>query len=201
MIYIGFVSRMLLALIFLAAAGGKSTTPGSLSKTIRAIGIPSVLAPLATWLVLACEGILGVLFALGAFPVVTSIAAALLLLIFIGISIQVTLSHRTIPCNCFGKSDTSLGAGTLLRAFLLLLTVSTYALSIPASTSAWWPTTLESVVSLSTCVIGALLLGRWLLIAKGLTTLVIERHHWDQDVRQERLAREEFSAKFTKGGM
>jgi hypothetical protein len=57
MIYLTFISRALLALVFIASAAGKSRHPGVLQETIRKIGFPSRLARIAGPLVISYEAI------------------------------------------------------------------------------------------------------------------------------------------------
>jgi uncharacterized membrane protein YphA (DoxX/SURF4 family) len=175
MIYLTFISRALLALVFIASAAGKSRHPGVLQETIRKIGFPSRLARIAGPLVISYEAIEAALFALGIFPQLASVGVVALLLVFIAISFRAFRSQQVIPCNCFGASETPLGMQTLARAVLLLLPASIYAVSTWRSTSAWWPTTFEVALPLLGLVIGAMLLARWLLAVEAVATYVVER--------------------------
>jgi uncharacterized membrane protein YphA (DoxX/SURF4 family) len=175
MTYLIFISRMLLALVFIASAAGKTRNPGALQDTIRKIGFPSRLAQIAGPLVIGYEAILAVLFALGIFPQIASVGAVVLLFVFIIISLSASRSQQMIPCNCFGVSVTPLGKQTLARAFLLLLPSAIYALSTWRSPAVWWPTTLEIALPLVSLIMGAILLARWLLAARTIATYVVER--------------------------
>jgi uncharacterized membrane protein YphA (DoxX/SURF4 family) len=127
MTYLTFISRALLALVFIASAAGKSRHPGVLQETIRKIGFPSRLAQVAGPLVIGYEAILAVLFALGIFPQLAAVGVVALLFVFVAVSLSASRSQQVIPCNCFGVSETPLGKQTLARAVLLLLPASIYA--------------------------------------------------------------------------
>jgi len=140
-------------------------------KTIYRLGLPSGLVPAVAWLNILYETILGGLFFWGVFPLFASIAALLLLLVFIGVSIIVMVRHQKIACNCFGQSESPLGYETLIRAMVLIVPVIVYYLSSLTARSTWWPTTIDLALSLLSLVIGIILLTRWLLEGKSILTL------------------------------
>jgi len=175
MIYAGFVSRLLLAIVFWTAAIGKISEQGAFAGTLRQLGIPPRLSRQTTWLVVIYEAALGLLFALGAWPEIADGAAIALLVVFVGLSISAMMTHATIPCHCFGKSSTHLGSATLSRAALLVLPVGLYYLSYHLGAASWWPTSLSTAITTASLAIAALLFARWLLAARVVKDLVTER--------------------------
>jgi len=179
MAYIEFGTRILLAAVFLAAAVSKARSPASLAETIRRIGVDSRLTMATAWGVIAYEAALGLLFALGVVPMITALAALALLVIFACVSLIAMKSRRTIPCNCFGASDTPLGAATLARSALLLLAIVLYYLGFRFVGLIWWPTSVDVAVSASSLAVAAALFGRWLLVIRDIAALVRDRHQRD----------------------
>ncbi len=175
MIYVGFASRLLLAIIFWTAATGKIGERAAFARTLRQLGIPPRLVPTTTWLVVIYEAALGLLFALGAWPAIALTAAIALLVVFASVSIIAMKARATIPCHCFGKSSTPLGSTTLLRSGLLLLPIGLYYLSYRLGTAPWWPTSLSTAITTASLAIAALLFARWLLAARTIMELVAAR--------------------------
>lgn len=168
---LGFVCRALLALVLLSAAAGKAHRPDAIRRTMRSIGIPRAFVQTAAWLLIAWETTLGILFALGAAPVATTLGALLLMTLFASVSIHVARQQRLIPCNCFGTSETPLGSQTLTQVVLLMLPVGGYYLAFRSPHSIWWPTTSDTVVSSLSLVIAAILFSRWLFALSSLALL------------------------------
>lgn len=136
-----FISRMLLAAVFLVAAAGKSRAPRAFARTIQQLGPRPSYAQRAAWLVMGYEGIIGLFLALGLAPLLTAAATLSLLLLFVGVSIYALVSHQRIPCNCFGQANVPLGGHTLTRTALLLMPTCALAWSARSVTQPWWPDT------------------------------------------------------------
>ncbi len=189
MIFIGFISRILFGIIFLIAAVRKAGNITVFAQTIYMIGFKEKLSRGISWLIVVYEAILGVLFLLGAFPFLAILLALMLLILFITVSIRAMLLHQKVRCNCFGRSESLLGAYTLRQATLLLLPVGSYYLSTFFGTSPWWPTSPEMIISSLSLVAGLLLLARWLLMAQAIVNLARSRQQSDKamvDIRTQR---------------
>lgn len=187
MVYLGFIARILFASVFLAAALGKAHNSAEFLNTIRSIGFRLRLAQVIAWLTIGYEAMLGVLFALGIFPILATLAASLLLALFASVSIRAAWSHQNIPCNCFGETETPLGNQTLIRAILLAFPVIVYYLSTRSTSTIWWPTTIDTFVSLISLVIATILLTRWLFMSTTLTAFIRERERDEHALTRRRI--------------
>ena len=172
MAYIGFVARLLLALVFGAAAVGKSRNPPAFKRTVRRIGIANDIVSVVAWLIITSEAIFGGLFFLGIFPFFAIIASLLLLLVFIVVSIIAMNRHQKIPCTCFGQSESPLGYQTIVRAMLLVIPIAAYYISTFTVHFTWWPLTFDTTISLLSLVIAIILLTNWLLTVRSIVTLI-----------------------------
>ncbi|HJT59130.1 MAG TPA: MauE/DoxX family redox-associated membrane protein [Ktedonobacteraceae bacterium] len=175
MTYVAFVSRILFASVFLVAAFGKARNPAAFARTIRLLGVWSGPSRVIAWLIIVYEAALGVLYVSGIFPLIATIAALLLLALFAGVSISAIVSRQKIPCNCFGEANSSLGNQTLVRSILLAVPVSVYYLGTLSEKSTWWPTTIDTTITLLSLVIAVILLARWLFVVENLVALMHDR--------------------------
>lgn len=189
MIYLGFVSRILFAIIFLTASITKSHDAAAFAKTIRQLGVTKGLAPIVAWLIITYEAVLGLLFTFGIFPTLSTIAALMLLILFAVVSIRALILRQRIKCNCFGRVTSLLGKQTLLRSVLLIIPVSIYYLSTFYTDSLWWPSTLDTIIPLVSISVAAILLTRWLLIARPLAAFAFERRQDEERVAHFRAQR------------
>lgn len=187
MVYLGFIARIFFASVFLAAALGKARNPADFENTIYHMGFRVRLAQVIAWLIIAYEVMLGVLFTLGIFPALATLAAFLLLALFISVSIRATWLHQKISCNCFGETETPLGNQTLIRAILLVLPVIVYYLSTRSTSTTWWPTTFDTFVSVFSLVIATILLTKWLFMFTILTTFIREREQAERELTHRRI--------------
>jgi uncharacterized membrane protein YphA (DoxX/SURF4 family) len=126
MLYLGFISRILFAIVILTASLSKVRDAAAFAKTIRRLGITRSLAPAVAWLGILYEAALGILFTFGILSTISIVAALLLLILFAIVSIRSLILHEKIRCNCFGEASSFLGKQTLLRAILLFIPVSIY---------------------------------------------------------------------------
>jgi uncharacterized membrane protein YphA (DoxX/SURF4 family) len=186
MLYLGFISRILFAIVILTASLSKVRDAAAFAKTIRRLGITRSLAPAVAWLGILYEAALGILFTFGILSTISIVAALLLLILFAIVSIRSLILHEKIRCNCFGEASSFLGKQTLLRAILLFIPVSIYYLSTFFTNSAWWPTGLNTIIPLVSIAIAAILLTKWLLMARFLVSLVFERRQDEEKIAHTR---------------
>lgn len=156
-------ARFAVGTIFLVSVTAKAQSPRSFVDGLRQYGLlPNALTPLVAAVVIGGE----VATALALFAGVATKAALVLataMLTGFGIAIAITLRGRkTVDCHCFGAamSTTTRTRDThvtysFCRACLLALSYASGSLSIR--------TPLEYGLAL-TCGIGAVQLGRWLLL-------------------------------------
>ncbi len=186
MVSLVFITRTLLATVFLTAAVGKFRFPAAFQETIQQVGFRRSLAPLIMWLVIIWEGMLGGLFILGIFPSLAAIASISLLLLFMSVSILAMRRREQIPCNCFGRSTSPLGYQTLLRALILVVPILLYYFSTLSTPSDWWPTTLDTALLLLSLTIGLILLTRWVLAARSIMKLARDLQKSSEEVAYQR---------------
>lgn len=186
MVSLVFITRVLLAVVFLTAAVGKSRFPAAFQETIQRIGFRKSLAPLIGWLVIIWEAMLGVLFFLGILPLLAVIAAFSLLLLFMSVSILAIRQREQIPCNCFGRSVSPLGYQTILRALILVVPVLLYYLSTLSTPSDWWPTTFDTALILLSLTVALILLTRWVLAARSIMKLAHDLRRSSEEAALQR---------------
>ncbi len=138
-------------------------------------------------MVIVYETILVVLFVSGILPLLAVLGAFCLLALFAGISIRAASLSQDIPCACFGETGTRLGKQTLLRSILLAIPVLVYYFTAHSMNASWWPTSLEALIGLLSLTLAALLLTRWLLIVKTLTTLIRQRQTSERDLADDQV--------------
>lgn len=189
MMYLGFISRILFAIVFLTASIAKSRDAAAFAKTIRHLGVTKGLAPVVAWLIIMYEAALGILLTFGIFPTISTIAALMLLILFAAVSMRALVLRQHIRCNCFGRATSLLGRQTLLRTTLLIIPVSIYYLSTFSTDSLWWPTRLDTIIPLMSIAVAAILLTRWQLIARPLAALAFERKQDEEKVAHSRAQR------------
>ncbi len=161
--YVVISARLILAAVFLIAAYSKVRKLSMLAETMVELGLPKRMANPASFAFVCLEGIVGSLFALGILPRIASVAAAGLIVAFMGASLLAMNARRIIRCSCFGDPDDVLGPRTLVRATLLGIPVLIYA-------SQWRPTSsllglgppLSDLIAINLAIV-AVLGARWAL--------------------------------------
>jgi hypothetical protein len=122
--------RGLLVAVLLVAAAGKSKDFRSFRSTLIQLGIPRRLTTGLGVGVVTIEAVLGYALAVGLNTQWAASMAALLFLMFAGISLFVERSGWTVPCGCFGSGDLELGTVTAVRSALLAVASALLALSL-----------------------------------------------------------------------
>jgi hypothetical protein len=169
-----FILRSVLTVIFLAAAFGKATQMRAFTGTLASLGMPRRLRwPLGAGAVLAEALAVALLWSpwlLGGLALLSVLNLA-----FIAASLRALALKEDVSCSCFGRTTSPLGRTTIVRALLLQGLV--VACSVPARSTgdAWWPGSLADAVSAAAVTAGLLVLGRWLIAAPLLASLVRAR--------------------------
>lgn len=141
MLTMAFVARILLALVFIAAAVTKLRDSASVAATVGQLTMLSHrwatnVARWLPWVELAG----GLLLAAGLFVGPVAALTAALLLAFTAVLLRGLLTGRTIPCGCFGTADTRpAGWSHIGRNSVLLLAAAVLipAPATPLSVDAW----------------------------------------------------------------
>ena len=150
-----------LALVLVAAAGGKLVRPEELVAALRLSHVPSVAARLLPPVIICLELIVGTALMLsrGALLVAMFAAAAALVGAFTGWVSWVRLRGLEIRCGCFGAKGKNV-TGTTVARNVLLLAASLAGIVIAAvestplpSVSTYWVLTV--VAGLGVVVLGA----------------------------------------------
>jgi uncharacterized membrane protein YphA (DoxX/SURF4 family)/peroxiredoxin len=139
------VLRLILAAMFLVAAGGKLADLEASRDTVEAFGLPRRLAALGGTLLPIAE----VLTALALLPTATarwgSLAAALLLATFTGGVAYALSQGRTPDCNCFGVvSSEQISNRTIGRNVVLIALAAVSAWRAPGSSLTSWTTSTSA---------------------------------------------------------
>ncbi|MEU0396133.1 MauE/DoxX family redox-associated membrane protein [Streptomyces sp. NPDC006208] len=139
MYYIGLAARLLLVLVFAAAAAGKSWRRGSFdafgsSLTALRLFPRRLSAPVAVATVVA-EAVTAVLLAVPATAGAGLALALVLLGAFVAGILAARRGGRQVPCRCFGATSMPLGIPHVIRN-ALLAAVAVVGLAAMASTSA-----------------------------------------------------------------
>ncbi|MEO3796970.1 MauE/DoxX family redox-associated membrane protein [Nonomuraea sp. B10E15] len=123
--YIGFGCRILLALVFVAAAGSKVRGRRGFIEfraTVSAFGVKARWSSAVAGAVIACELAAAALMPVGVTaPAGLGIGAALLIVFSLVIASALRRGTST-SCRCFGTSTQPLGARHLVRNAILLMT-------------------------------------------------------------------------------
>ena len=186
-----FVARILTGVLFVVAAAAKTRSKDEFVRSVWAVlgllGIRVGMAirrPVAAF-VIAYELVLAGLLLSGAAPTVAAAAGLGLVAVFALVSALALLRGRKIECNCFGRSETSLGRDTLVRAALLAAVLVVYA--------AWgrgtWPAGLSAWVSSVALVVGCGLVFVWAVRLPTLATFVRERRLFEARSTRPRVER------------
>jgi len=175
MVYIGFVSRILLAIIFFIAAFGKTRHHAAFQLTLQHLSIGRSISPILTWIVIFYELVLAILFIMEMFVQVAMVMFSCFVLVGICISLYALILRQKIPCHCFGKSSSPLGLATITRLFLLVLPAGMYLLSTLSIRTVWWPSDVAMVVSLASLILAFILLAHWLFNISSIFILIRDR--------------------------
>ncbi|ALC23833.1 MauE/DoxX family redox-associated membrane protein [Streptomyces pristinaespiralis] len=139
MYYVGLAARLLLVLVFAAAAAGKSWRRGSFDAFVSslaalrlfprrlsaAVAVTTVVAEAVTVVLLAVPATAGAGFAL----------AILLLTAFVAGILAARQGGRQVPCRCFGATGTPLGMPHVIRNALLAVVAAVGLVALTASSS------------------------------------------------------------------
>ena len=167
--------QTVVALVFLAAAFGKTRKPANFAEftaSVAQAGIPSALAKPAAVLVVAVEFTIPILLAM---PLTTRIGAGLAILVLVAfcLVIATTMVRRSqVSCRCFGSSSTPLGPAHLVRNTLLII-----AAAIAATRTVTVPTNfVELGLNLSAAVVLSCVLMRFDELVSLFRPAVYSRH-------------------------
>ena len=122
----------MLGLVFVAAGALKIGHASDLAATITAFGfgLPPVLVAIASIALPPFEVLLGAYLIGGWLLPITSVVAAALLALFIGVVASVVARGLHVSCGCFGAADTAPATWwTVVRDAVIL---------IPAVYLLWW---------------------------------------------------------------
>jgi methylamine utilization protein MauE len=172
-----FVARILTGALFLVAAVAKTRSRAGFVRSVWAvlellgIRVGRAVRRLVAVLVVAYELVLAGLLLSGAAPRAAAAAGLALVAVFALVSALALLRGRKIECNCFGRSETTLGRDTLVRVAMLTSALVVYAVSARGT----WPEGLSGWVSSLALVAGCGLVLVWTLRLPTLATFVRER--------------------------
>ncbi len=174
-------ARILLVVVFGAAAMRKAGHIGSFRGTLLDLGIPPAGAKMLAPLIIGYEAFVAILLASGLHRFVAALLVVTLLFSFAIVSVVAHVSKRTVLCNCFGAGDNTLGLSTIARSGLLLVPAAAYAY-LPTFYKATRVGSLGTSVLVGALTIGFLLVGQWILASPRLATLIVSRRQLSDSV-------------------
>jgi hypothetical protein len=168
-------AQVVLALVFLAAAGGKMVKGRELAGALRLSGMPAGPARVLSFVVPAVELTLGVLLLItrGRALQIVLVAGALVMAAFTLWLGSVIVRKLNVRCSCFGANSKKVTPVTIVRNVLLVVlaiagSVASGSVASPLpSTSVYW-------VMASTCFATVVLLGAGFNQVKGQLVLSLE---------------------------
>jgi thiol-disulfide isomerase/thioredoxin/uncharacterized membrane protein YphA (DoxX/SURF4 family) len=132
--------RILLAVVFLAAAIGKLLDRNGTQEAARDFGVPPAVVGITAWVLPLVETVIAVLL-VPASTAVLGAAAAIVLLGAFTVAIAISLRRGRRPdCHCFGRFHSApIGTGVLVRnAVLISAAVVVLGTGGGLSLSTWW---------------------------------------------------------------
>jgi uncharacterized membrane protein YphA (DoxX/SURF4 family) len=154
--YIGFGCRVLLAVVFFAAAVSKVRGRAAFQASLGAFGVKPRWRPAITAAVITGELATAVLLAADATALAGSAAGAALLIVFT-VAIGSVLRRGTpVSCRCFGASTQPLGRRHLARNAILLVVA---ALGVTGTSPLGWNPAALLVSGFVAVVLAALVIS------------------------------------------
>ena len=178
--------RFAVAIVLAVAACAKTASFGAFRETVQALvprrrGVSAIAAA-----VVATEAILAGLLAAGVLASAVAAAALALFLGFAALSLWATRRGLRVQCSCFGRSDRELGRDTLVTSLLLAGAMLAYLVLHGRAEGSLSLRELPLAVGLG---IGAVLGGRWLLVAGELASIVGQRRRLEKELDPGAIAR------------
>lgn len=163
------------------AAIAKARGFGSFRTTVEAV-VPwhRGVVPVAV-AVIATEGTLAVLLAVGVAPSAVAATTVALFLCFAAISFWAVRRELRVQCNCFGAGDRELGKDSLETSLLLAAAALAYWALLQRVEPSLTLGELPLAVFLG---VAAVLGARWLLAAGEVFAIVRQRRRLESDLAQ-----------------
>jgi Methylamine utilisation protein MauE len=188
-------ARVCVGLFFLASAIGKlANRHRFIEGTVDYQILPEPVARFAASILPWIELLIAVALLVGLALPVAGLAAAALLVSFMG-AVGINLKRgRVIPCHCYGIAGTpTIGLGTIIRnALLLALALTVFGLGVSLSRfDDWlnpWPAAWTALSSATNAVLVSMLL-LWSLVLVQLVEWAVDMHIRIADLGQPPLAR------------
>jgi hypothetical protein len=95
--------QIVVAVVFIIAAGLKAFDPSAFADQIRLYGIFPQLSMVAAWCFIIGEGVLAFALLVNFLPRITTLLGIMLLLFFIGITVYGMVAGLSGNCGCFGN--------------------------------------------------------------------------------------------------
>ena len=177
--------RFALATVLAVAACAKAWSFGAFRETVQAIvpwrrGASAIAAA-----VIATEAALAGLLAAGVLATAVAAATLALFLGFAGLSLWTARRGLRVQCSCFGRSDRELGKDTLVTSLMLAGATLAYLVLLGSVEGSLSPGEAPLAAGLG---VGAVLGGRWLLVAGDLAAMIRQRRRLDRELEAEATA-------------
>lgn len=173
--FAGFAIRIALASLFAASALAKALNMPAFSDTVGFFITNRSYAVVAAWIVCLVEAAIALALLFDGSFLAASVATLAMAILFAGVSLDVLKRHIHVSCMCFGKNGGQIGVSTLMRAIVLALAASALVLMTMRGEDVSGPQDLISWMSLTTTIVGALILARWILLAPEIRAAFVSR--------------------------
>jgi len=177
--------RFAVATVLAVAACAKAWSFGAFRETVQAIvpwrrGASAIAAA-----VIATEAALAGLLAAGVLATAVAAATLALFLGFAWLSLWAARRGLRVQCSCFGRSDRELGKDTLVTSVMLAGATLAYLILLGSVEGSLSPGEAPLAAGLG---VGAVLAGRWLLVAGDLAAMIRQRRRLDRELEAEATA-------------
>jgi hypothetical protein len=173
--------RFALAIVLAVAALAKARSFDGFARTVEAV-VPWRGGREIAAAVIAGEGALAALLALGIWPSAVVVATLLLFAGFAGLSLWAERRGLHVRCNCFGRSERELGKDSLVTSLLLAGATLAYLVLLQVTDPALSAGELPLAMTLGAA---AVLAGRWVLSAGEVAGIVRQRRLLERDLARE----------------
>jgi len=185
MFVLALTLRFAVAIVLAVAAYAKARSFDTFRQTVSAIvpwhrGVSAIAGA-----VIATEAMLAGLLTAGVLASAVAAATLALFLAFAALSLWAARRGLRVECNCFGRGERELGKDTLVTSLMLAGATLAYLVLLGSVEGSLSPGEAPLAAGLG---VGAVLGGRWLLVAGDLAAMIRQRRRLDRELEAEATA-------------
>jgi len=179
MFVLALTLRFAVAIVLAVAAYAKARSFDTFRQTVSAIvpwhrGVSAIAGA-----VIATEAMLAGLLTAGVLASAVAAATLALFLAFAALSLWAARRGLRVECNCFGRGERELGKDTLVTSVMLAGATLAYLILLGSVEGSLSPGEAPLAAGLG---VGAVLAGRWLLVAGDLAAMIRQRRRLDREL-------------------